>query len=214
MIKIFTILLFLMLVLDARENPFFPSSGEADIPMSSNQLKVTPSLKRVSLTLPSTVRTIESVTIKYKNLDGSIVDRVEEVQKSIDWHLPIFISQNYGDSSSREVKKSVKKKRETKYVKLSSLKFISLYERTKELKIVTKDEMLRNFLLVKPHRIVCDFKRDIDIRSYEKAIAKKGVITRVKVGNHNGFYRLVVELDGHYRYSVKDIKGGYLFRFL
>ncbi|MDQ7066660.1 MAG: AMIN domain-containing protein [Sulfurimonas sp.] len=71
--------------------------------------------------------------------------------------------------------------------------------------------MLRNFLLTKPHRIVCDFERDIDIRSYEKEISSKSIIKKVKVGNHKGYYRVVIELDGLYRYTKTTLNGGYLF---
>jgi len=96
---------------------------------------------------------------------------------------------------------------------VASLSFIEFYNINKELKIVTKDEIIRDFLLVKPHRIVLDFKRDIDIRSYEKDILKSS-FTKVKIGNHKGYYRVVIELDGYYRYRLKKIKEGYLFQLL
>ena len=197
--------------LQARENPFFPVKGETDIPITSNQAIEIEPLKRATITLPSTARTIESITIKYKNLDGSIAEKNELLGQSIDWHLPLFVSQNYGDTSpqSTQIKKKTRKKK-AKYVKIASLKFISLYEDDKKMKIFTKDKMIRNFLLVKPHRIVCDFKRDIDIRSYEKNNIKNSLFTKVRVGNHKGYYRVVIELDGYYRYSIKTLKNSYL----
>lgn len=208
MIKIFTALLFTIISLSARENPFFPSSGEADITYTSNQdTKVAP-LKRATMTLPSSARIIESVTVKFKNLDGSVEEKSIDLGNSVDWHLPVFISQNYGGTTSEP--KTIKK---VNYTKVAGLKFISLYESKKTLKVVTKDKMIRNFLLTKPHRIVCDFKRDIDIRSYEKSI-KNSIVKRVRLGNHKGYYRVVIELDGYYRYKVKEINGGYLFNFL
>jgi len=208
MIRIFLSLLFMFLSLEARENPFFPSSGEADITYTSNQdTKVQP-LKRVTITLPSSARIIESVTIKYKNLDGSIEEKSETLGNSVDWHLPLFFSQNYGGTSSEP-----KKIRKVQYTKIAGLKFISLYESKRTLKIKTKDRMIRNFLLTKPHRIVCDFKRDINIRSYEKVI-KNSIVKKVKLGNHKGYYRVVIELDGYYRYNVKQNAKGYIFNFL
>lgn len=208
MIKIFTALLFIIISLDARENPFFPSNGEADITYTSNEDTKVALLKRATITLPSSARIIESVTIKYKDLDGSIHEKSIELGNAVDWHLPIFISQNYGGTISEP--KKIKK--ET-YTKIASLKFISLYESKKRLKVITKDKMIRNFLLTKPHRIVCDFKRDIDIRSYEKYI-KNSIVKRVRLGNHKGYYRVVIELDGYYRYKVKESKKGYLFNFI
>lgn len=207
--KIFIIFLFIAISLSARENPFFPSSGEADLTHTSNETSSQEPLKRVAVSLPSSSRTLESVTLKYKNLDGSIHEKTVVLGNSIDWHLPIFISQNIGGSG--DVPKKAEK---VSYKKIAGLKFISLFESKNSLKIVTKDKMMRNFLLTKPHRIVCDFKRDIDIRSYEKNIATKSVIERVRLGNHKGFYRVVIELDGYYRYRLKELENGYLFTFL
>jgi hypothetical protein len=197
----------LSLSLVARENPFFPSSGETDMSITSNKIIKQDPLRRATVTLPSTARTIESVTIKYKNLDGSISEYTEKLGNSVDWHLPIFISQNYGGVGSEP-------KKVDKYKRIAGLKFIHLYENKNSLKIETKDKMIRNFLLTKPHRIVCDFKREINIRSYEKEITSKSIVQKVKLGNHSGYYRVVIELDGYYRYRVKLVKGAYIFQFL
>ncbi|MDQ7066661.1 MAG: hypothetical protein Q9M40_00880 [Sulfurimonas sp.] len=130
MIKVLLISLFLISSLDARQNPFFPSTNETDIAISSNRPTQIKPLKRATLTLPSTARTLESVTITYKNLDGSIVSKKELLGNSIDWHLPIFISQNIGgdekNRDSKELSKKLSKKSE-KFTKIASLSFISLY---------------------------------------------------------------------------------------
>ena len=211
MLKAFSFSLLLALALDARENPFFPSSGELDIPLTNNQIVTIEPLKRATITLPSTARTIESLTIKYKNLDGSLVDKTISLGNAVDWHLPLFFSQNIALHDTGNTRY---KKRE-KYVKIAKLKFISLHEGNRNLKIITKDRMIRNFLLTKPHRIVCDFKRKLNIRSYELFVKdKKSVITKVRFGNHDGYYRVVIELDGYYSYKKLDIKNGYLLNFL
>ncbi len=209
MIKIFVVLCLCLLSLGARENPFFPSEGEIDTPLTTNQKLDLSPLQRATLSLPSTARVIKSVTVSYKNLDGSIEKKSIELHNSVDWHLPIFISQSY--ISPFDDTKSEKKL----FKEIVKLKFIELLEGKEELKLLTKDKLLRNFLLTKPHRIVCDFSRDITIRSYEKKIKdKKSVITKVRIGNHDGYYRVVIELDGYYRYALKKIDGGYLFTFI
>ena len=209
MIKIFVVLCFCLLSLEARENPFFPSEGEIDTPLTANQKLDLSPLQRATLSLPSTARVIKSVTVSYKNLDGSIEKKSIELHNSVDWHLPIFISQSY--TSPFDDVKSEKKL----FKEIVKLKFTELLEGKRELKLLTKDKILRNFLLTKPHRIVCDFSRDISIRSYEKKIKdKSSVITKVRIGNHEGYYRVVIELDGYYRYALKKIDGGYLFTFL
>ena len=218
MVKVLFLALFLLTSLTARENPFFPSSGEKDIPLTSNiDSKLTP-LKRATLTLPSTARVIEGVTVSYKSLDGSRHTETIELDNSVDWHLPIFISQSYTNEVQKVTvpKKKVVKakkvpKKQSSYKKIAGIKLISFYAKDKKLKIITQDAIIRNFLLVKPHRIVCDFKRDTNIKSYLKEMPKDSVFTKIRVGNHDGYYRVVIELDGHYRYKTKEIKGGYIF---
>ena len=201
-------LLFIISLLEARENPFFPVDKSQDLPLTSNQIKKAPLLKRATITLPSTAREVESVTIKYKNLDGSITQKTVLLQNSIDWHLPLFLSQNYNLNGSPVC---VKKSKKQVYKKIFSLKFIHFYEQKNRLKILTTDKLLRNFLLVKPHRIVCDFKRDTNIRSFIKKGLKGSVFKKIRVGTHAGYYRVVIELDGFYRYKVHKIASGYLF---
>ena len=218
MVKVLFLALFLLTSLTARENPFFPSSGEKDIPLTSNiDSKLTP-LKRATLTLPSTARVIEGVTVSYKSLDGSRHTETIELDNSIDWHLPIFISQSYTNEVQKVTvpKKKVAKakkvpKKQSSYKKIAGIKLISFYAKDKKLKIITQDAIIRNFLLVKPHRIVCDFKRDTNIKSYLKEMPKDSVFTKIRVGNHDGYYRVVIELDGHYRHTTKDTEDGYIF---
>ncbi len=204
------------IILNARENPFFPVENVQDISFTSNQVTKLPMLKRATVTLPSTARTLESITVTYKNLDGSIADKKVLIQNAIDWHLPIFISQNYNESSSVQFikKQPEKEKVKIKYKKVASLKFISFHVKKNKMKILTKDTMLRNFLLVKPHRIVCDFKRDTDTGSFVKSLQEGFLFTKIRVGTHKGYYRVVIELDGYYSYKIKNIRGGYIITLL
>lgn len=202
-------LIFTFSALIARENPFSPVAAE-DIALTTNQYEKDIPLKRASIELPSTARTIESVTVNYKNLDGSIEQKTIELQNSIDWHLPIFITQNYQEqknTTTTKVQKSIQKKVFSEIAKLPFIKF-KIYKN--EILIETKDKMLRTFLLVNPHRIVCDFKRETSIRSYTKKIKNEDV-TQIKVGTHKGYYRVVIELDGSYRYKKMSNSDGYLF---
>lgn len=202
------------LFLIARENPFFPVENEEDIPLTTNQVNYSPALKRVSIKLPSTARTVESVTVEYKNLDGSIDTKKVSLHNSIDWHLPLFISQNYENCSNEQIIKSKKSVQKSKYRKIVSLPFISFYESGKKLKIVTKDKMLRSFLLVKPHRIVCDFKRQTDFGLYSKKLSAPSRFKKIRLGTHKGYYRVVIELDGYYRYKLKKRASSYIYTLL
>ena len=212
--RLFFLLFFIPLMLFSRENPFFPVDASHDIPFTSNQTQQIPPLKRASMKLPSTARTVESIVVNYKNLDGSIATKKIELHNSIDWHLPLFISQNYGASPELPaVVKKVNKKTEV-YKKIASLPFIKFYVAGKKLKIITNDKLLRHFLLVKPHRIVCDFKRETDIRSYVKNIKKPFLFKQIRVGTHKGYYRVVIELDGYYQYKLTKLQKVYIFTLL
>jgi len=199
----------LLLTLNARENPFFPAKGEKDIPYTSNQVKTLKPLKRSSITLPSSARTIKKVTIEYENLDASVAKKSIELDNSIDWHLPIFISQSISQNK-KPPKKSIKKKN-LKYKKIASVKYVTFFSSKKTLKIITKDKIIRNFFLATPARIVLDFKRDGRLKSYLKKNINN-IFTKIRIGNHAGYYRAVVELDGQYKYKMQKIKNGYLIK--
>ena len=209
MIKFILLLFFLVISLSARENPFFNVSGE-NMPITSNKDYSLELLKKASIALPSTARVIQSVSVKYKNLDGSQTTKTIKLNNAIDWHLPIFISQNYNQILTVKKSKTKKFTSSGKYKKIGSLKFISLYANGKKLKILTKDKMIRNFTLVNPHRLVLDFKRNIHIRSYSKILPKDFIFTKIRLGNHKNYYRIVVELDGYYSYRLKKNLNTYI----
>jgi len=210
-IKVFLITVFLFISISARENPFFPSDGEKDIPVTSNIDKSLPKLKRATIQLPSYARVMKKVTVEYQNLDGSIENKSIELDNSIDWHLPIFISQSYTEQITKTpiVQKNILKKTKLSYKKIIKIKDAGFYISKNNLKIVTKDKLLRDLLLVQPHRIVVDFKKDANFRSYIKKIPDS-IFTKIRIGNHSGYYRVVIELDGFYRYRLKTIPTGYL----
>jgi len=208
LIKLILVLSLYFLAINARENPFFNLNG-VSIPITSNTEKKLPSLKQASITLPSTARVIEGFTVNYKSLDGSKHSKSIVLENAIDWHLPLFISQSY--NKQKTVKQTTYKKN-AKYKKISSLKFISFYENGKNFKIITKDSMIRHFLLVNPHRIVVDFKRDMNFKTYSKQITTNTYFSKIRLGNHDGYYRIVIELDGYYAYRIQNKNNNYIFK--
>ena len=191
----------------SRENPFFPSKGEKDLPSATNIDMSVSMLKRAAITLPSSARRIQKVTLTYKNLDGSLQERSIELNNAIDWHLPIFISQSMGEINNSTIN-SVKKEKNKKYIHLYTSKNIKFYTKDKELKIVTKDNMIRSFLLTDPHRIVLDFKKDVNLKSESKSFKNK-VFKKIDIGTHNGYYRSVIVLDGQYKFRKEKKPYGY-----
>jgi len=196
----------LFISLNARENPFFPSDTDKETAITSNEDMSVPPLKRATISLPSQARVVQKVTIEYKTLEGSIENKSINLQNSIDWHLPIFISQSYTENINVP-EEAVEK---TKFEQIGSIKYVTFYASGKELKLITQDKILRHFLMVEPHRIVIDFQRDTTLKAYTK-VNSKYVFNKIRIGNHNKYYRAVIELDGLYTYSMQTIDDGYLF---
>ena len=207
--------------LQARDNPFFPMSGELELPFTSNKDMTKEPLKRATIAIPSQARVIKKVTVEFKNLDGSIESKSIDLDNAIDWHLPLFISQKYTQSSPIKLtpKRIIKKvpiqkvpiKKPSKYKKIGFIKYVIFYADAKTLKIKTKDEIVRNFLLTNPHRIVLDFNRDTTLQ--HKTIINEGnVFYKIRIGNHDKYYRAVIELDGYYRYNMKQTSTGYIIK--
>ena len=169
------------------------------------------------MTLPSTARTIKKVTIEYEKMDASIESKSIELEHAVDWHLPIFISQRYLDEKNsieeknqiEEEKKDDSMSKPAMYKSVGKIEFSELQVLGKSLKVLTEDKLIRNFLLAQPHRIVMDFKRESSMKSYFQDI-KDSVFTKIRIGNHKGYYRIVVELDGYYRYKLAKIDNGCL----
>jgi len=227
--------LLILSTLQARENPFFPLNNETDMSYTSNEDFNYPPFKQASIVLPSSARVIKKVTIEYEMLDASTQTKTIEINNEIDWHLPIFISQSYTNIKhkneklesilkepvvtkthrKRRIKRTVIRKKE-KTLKKSNFKKIASFHKDiflvkeKTIKLVTKNKIIRNFLLVKPHRIVLDLDADIKMKSFNK-VFNKSIFKSIRIGDHKGYYRVVIELDGLYTYSTKKLKDGYSF---
>ncbi len=204
MSKVLFVFSLLSALLLARENPFFPATGIEELPVTANITEKNPPLKRAAVTLPDSARVLQDVTLSYKNLDGSIATKTITVEQSIDWHLPLFISQAYTQSEQAvpEVKKSAPKP-ET----VADFGFIRFEKEGNLFHVITKDPMLRNFKMTSPHRIVIDFESGKSIRS-KTALLKSRPYEKVRIGNHDGYYRVVIELDGQYRSTITPTTAG------
>ncbi|MDD2653215.1 MAG: AMIN domain-containing protein [Sulfurimonas sp.] len=222
--KVLSLFALLILTLYARENPFFPPEGEKDIFITSNKDSSKAPLKQAAITLPSQARVLQKVTVELKNLDGSVETKSIEMDNSIDWHLPIFISQGYREttvpvSKEKEPPKAattapapIKKSDAQNSVEsksITSLSFVKFSAAGKSLKLTAKNEAIRNFLIANPHRIVVDFKSDTEVSNFVKEDFDK-VFQKIRIGSHEGYYRIVVELDGFYKYEFKKVADGYL----
>lgn len=196
------ILLYLSLVtlLLARENPFFPHT-DPNLPMpSSNITTKKEALTKESFALSEDVRVLKSVTFELKNLDGSIIKKSFEVDKEVDWRKNLLLTQ---DKTTTQTTKQTDAPLQ-KEIKTS--RFSATID-GKSVQIFTKDTLLRDFLLASPYRVVLDF--DSKERLKQQSFAGSGVLKEFRVGLHDGYYRVVLELDGRYRYTLSKTDSGY-----
>ena len=213
MYKTFVLLFLSSLLLIARENPFFPAKNTKQINITSNQIKAYTPLEKIPFSLPSSARVLQEVTLKFINIDGSVGSKTLQVQNSIDWHKPIMISQPQAISIVQHPHKSSSKKSDQQFVKVIRFHdFLTLKVLKKSVQLVTKDKNIRHFMMVHPYRVVIDFKKTSDFLSYVKKI-KNSVCTSVAIGNHDGYYRVVLFLDGQYHFSFKATQYGYNIHF-
>ncbi len=209
MARIAFLLFIPLLVLFARENPFIPTT-DTNVSITSNIVQPLAPLSSHKVSFPSTARTLEQIVVYFKNLDGSVEQRVVPIQKSIDWHKPLVITQQQLSSPiTSKIRKKSTKRSHYKRQLLAKLSFIRFYVHATTLRIYTQDKLLRDFMLVKPNRIVCDFKRNVSFAKIVKKGSTKSIFTQVVFGKHKGYYRAVIYLDGYYRYKLTHRKEYY-----
>lgn len=204
--KILNILFLLLLSLNARENPFFPTKDDNVPLLTSNEKKDKEPLDKVQTILPNQARILQKVTLEYKNLDGSIETKVVEIDKKIDWHIPISISQNKPQEEPIvHTKQPVKdeNKDSTKSVSMESAKFSI---NSKKIKIQTQDKILRDFAMTSPNRVVIDFSNPKEMKNQSFNIG--AIVKSIKIGSHKEYYRAVIELDGRYKYKLLKTADG------
>ncbi|MCF6201627.1 MAG: AMIN domain-containing protein [Hydrogenimonas sp.] len=207
---------FLVCTLYGRENPFKPVIDNTVLPVASNEIKKPPPFSFAKVKLPSDARVLTSVAIYYQSIDGSIKKEVIAIDRSIDWHKPIVISQRFVESAKKGAKE--KKRRSSAAPKkaqaqkvFAPLPFLKLEVGRKWVKILTKDKKIRSFHLTKPFKVAVDFRR------------KAGFLTKhipldlppfrsIDIGNHNGYYRVVITMDAPYRYKIVKAEDGYIVK--
>lgn len=197
-------LLFLLIMtfisLVGRDNPFFPSDPNEKQTVSSNRIDNLKPFSEQKISLPNSARAIKKIIISYQNLDGSISNEELELNNAIDWHEPFIISQK--NKSTSGVKKLAA---EAARIKADFIEFMPM---DKSMKIKTADKLLRNFMLTSPHRIVLDFARDTSFKPKRFKVNNRP-FSQIRMGNHDKYYRVVIELDGTYRHKLQISKGEY-----
>ncbi len=186
----------LLLAAEARENPFFPLDETKKQKVTSNTADTYPHMGTIHYTFADNARVIKEVTFTIQNLDGSIEEKKYPVDRRIDWHHPISLSQSKSSLSKDSTAP-------TNSSSAANFGFIQLYSKSKEMTLKSSDPLVRHFVLTNPNRIVLDFKHETAFKS-EKKVLNAPPFLDVTVGNHGKFARATITLDGRYSYALKN----------
>jgi len=181
------LVLLIGVLLFARMNPFEP------VITPQNTTVVKPQyFKKAKVYLPSDARVLKKIIFVYQNLNSDIKQKEVVINKDIDFHSPIIVLHN---------------PKEVGFKKYRISKFMTIYIKDKKILIKTKDKLIRSFFLVKPFRIILDFKRKSDFPTIKKHISNI-FLKKVVVGSHGSFYRVVLYFDTNYKYKLTKTDEG------
>ncbi|SQE25158.1 periplasmic protein [Campylobacter jejuni subsp. doylei] len=217
--KILTIFFIFISLLYADENPF-----KAD---QNITLIAPPEFQKEEVKFNSSARILKSVTFNYINLDGS-EDKIDlDVDKSIDWHDTYTISRLKSPDPSKvlDVSVTIPEKNSSKQESNSAANveiplqvakiydFISYAVHKNKIKLNTSDEMITDFSVGNPSKIVIDFRSNL-ISPTKNIRLSNSIFKRIDFGSHQGYYRLVIYLDGVYNYNIQKDATGYMVNLL
>lgn len=203
--RILFLLLTMAALLLARENPFEPLVSPQGGFSAKEATNIESTFSKETIKLPSSARKLLKVTVEFQNIDGSVDTMERQVNREIDWHYPILITQTAEKNPTAAPKKIDQKQH------LKGTDFISFEVVDNILKIHTKDKLLRDFAITDPSKIVIDLKANRNFNTRFINTDTK-IFKEIVIGEHRGFYRVAIELDGLYRYSLKYTDYGYEVR--
>lgn len=169
-------------------------------PKESGQISNPPKLDlftQTALNLPSTARKIKKITLSYQNLDGSISVIEKELDGDIDWHFPLVLSQEVQANAT--------------LLTMSDFNFHKLFVfhiKDKKVTLKTPLQLIRDFTLASPTRLILDFKNNSKQSLKDSMTTHLPVVNKVELQTHLDFYRITLNLDGQYKYSLQNTKEG------
>lgn len=178
-----------------RENPFFAADPSQMQKVTSNIPDTKPALGTIRYNPPNQSRILQEATFTFQNIDGSIETQKIQIDRQIDWHKPIHITQG-ADTKSEQSGSN-------KNASSADFGFIKIATFGKRMSITANTSVIRHFPLSDPNRIIIDFKDDREFNLAEKTLNAAPYIS-ASVGNHGKFIRVSIVLDGRYSYAFKQ----------
>lgn len=170
-------------------------------PKESGQIGNAPQLDlftKTELILPSTARKIKKIIVEYQNLNGSITSIEQNLEGDIDWHFPLILSQEVQPKSPEVL--------DLQGFALGGLFDFEITKNT--ISLTSSLRLLRDFTLASPTRLVLDFKAPDKTQLQETFKTQIPSIPKVSLSTHLDFYRITLNLDGQYKYTLKQKDGG------
>ena len=181
------LLLFIGVFLFARLNPFEP------VITPQNSVVVKPEyFQKAKVYLPKDARVLKKVIFVYQNINSDIKEKSVVINKDIDFHYPIIL---------------IHKPQKTALKSYKITKFLTVYVKNRNIFLKTKNRLIRHFFLVRPFRIILDFKRKSSFPTIKKKISNE-FLQKVIVGAHRSFYRVVLVFDTNYKYKISKTQDG------
>jgi hypothetical protein len=194
----YLVLVLVVLFAGARENPFVPIDKSVVIGKATNEPSPIKQFENKPITLPDSARILKQVSVTFQNLDGTTQTISSDINKKVDWHAPLVLSQTL---STQMVATNAKSTAPAKKYKVSN--FFSFEASKNLITLYTKDTMMRDFMVANPFKIVIDFESKLDFATISKKVDYANFV-KVTLGNHEGYYRVVIELDGQYTYKLDN----------
>lgn len=219
----------LSLLAFGRDNPFI-STTVADS-NTTNIITKLADFSQTSVNLPSDARELEAVVVVYKSVDGSLKQKRVEIGASFDWRDTIYISRQATPKNGEVLDVSVTAHgNATEPMNITNLTEgpplealatpsleaplasadivagkINAY--ANKIVIATPDLLLKSY--DKGTHIVLDFEKKSKFLTHSRDFGKASPLRRATVGSHGKFYRVVLELDKKYKYSIRQNSSSY-----
>lgn len=228
-------LLFISLFLFARENPFVPIVN-INNPSPIEEIK---ELQKIAFNVPSDARILNKIKLIYTNVDGTLKEYEIDVNQGLDWHKvymlldarELSIKEDKEQKTELKVEDKIKLALNKEEEKEQSIKTPEIVEEVKQYKpleytfsndfnvmldkknihIKTHNNLLREFSLKNPNRIVMDFKTN-NVLQNKHFKMEADYVDEIYSGVHRNFYRLVIKLDGIYDYDIQKNVGEYIIK--
>ncbi|MBZ7936017.1 AMIN domain-containing protein [Campylobacter sp. B0100352/1] len=211
--RILTIFLIFISFLNADENPFKVEKKEKMI--------VPQEFQERTFKFNSDARILKSITFHYVKADGSEDKLNVDINKSVNWHdsyvlthskTPepskiLDVSVTIPQNTSQETNKTTEVDIPLQIAKIYD--FISYTVYKNKIKLNTQDDLISDFSVGNPSKIIIDFKSTA-IYPTKNIRLKNSIFKRIDFGSHKGYYRLVIYLDGVYNYEIQKDSTGYM----